>query len=123
MTAVVISGCPPWDGRYEFDDFSFTNRELYDIKQLSGIRAGELIEALEANDTSAYVGVALVVLRRHGHAADPDTLWKAKVGSITLDIGDEDAGEGDAVPPPTPLDGKPESESDGSGHVSESGGD
>jgi hypothetical protein len=49
MATLVIEGVlPGWDGRYEFPDFSFTNGELYRIKQMSGIRAGELIEALEA---------------------------------------------------------------------------
>ena len=120
MTAVVISDCAPWDGRYEFDDFSFTNRELYEIRKLSGIRAGELIEALEANDTSAYVGVAMVVLARHGKHLEPDDLWNSKVGSIVIDLGVE---KDDAVDPPTPLpDSEPESVTVGSGISSDSGG-
>ena len=98
MMTLVVKGCAPWDGRYEFDDFSFTNRELYEIKQLSGIRAGELIEALETNDTAAYVGVAMVVLQRHGHRLDPDDLWNAKVGSISIELG----GAGDDADPQTP---------------------
>jgi len=111
MTAVIITDCSPWDGRYEFDDFSFTNRELYEIKQLSGIRAGELIEALETNDTAAYVGVAMVVLQRHGHRLDPDDLWNAKVGSISIELG----GGEDADPQTPPPADEPENDTSGSG--------
>jgi hypothetical protein len=118
MTAVVIEGVPPWDGRYEFDDFAFTNRELFRIKQLSGLRAGELIEALEANDTSAYVGVAMVVLERSGLKLEADDLWGAKVGSITLDLSG-----GVADPPTTPaVEGVPSGTAGSSGSGSGSGG-
>ena len=119
MTAVIITDCAPWDGRYEFDDFSFTNRELYEIKQLSGIRAGELIEALETNDTAAYVGVALVVLQRHGVKLDPDDLWNAKVGSISIDLGADADAENPQTPPPAD---EPENDTTGSGGDSTSDG-
>ena len=117
VTAIIITDCSPWDGRYEFDDFSFTNRELYEIKQLSGIRAGELIEALEANDTAAYVGVALAVLKRHGLRLEAEDLWNAKVGSISLELGDA------VDPPPMPLAESSNDTPDGSGGDSVSGGD
>jgi len=96
VSAVIIEGVAPWDGRYEFADFALTNRELYRIKQLSGIRAGELIEALEANDTAAYVGFAVAIMERNGVKLDPDDLWNAPVGSITIDLG-----SGDVADPPT----------------------
>lgn len=101
MPTLVVAGCAPWDGRYEFDDFAFTNRELFEIRKLSGVRAAELIEALEANDTAAYVGVGMVVLARHGKNADPDDLWNAAVGSLTLDLNGN--GDGVADPPTTPA--------------------
>lgn len=105
MPAVVIDGIPPWDGRYEFDDFSLTNRELYKIKQLSGVRAAELIEALESNDTAAYVAFAAAIMERAGVKLDVDDLWNAKVGSISLDLA-----EVDADPPTTPaVEGEPNS--------------
>ena len=99
MIVLTLEGVQPWDGRYEFPDFGFTNRELFEIKKLSGIRAGELIEALDANDTAAFVGMAVVVLARHGKIVDPDDLWNAPVGSIVLDI------EADADPPTPPPSG------------------
>ncbi len=120
MNHVVIDGIPPWDGRYPFDDFSFTNRELYDIKLLCGIRASELIEALEANDTSAYVACANVVMRRAGTQVDIDDLWNAKVGSITIELGSAD----DADPPTQSADGSETNETDSSsGGDSDTGGE
>lgn len=121
MPAVVIKGCSPWDGTYEFDDFAFTNRELFEIKKLSGIRAGELIEALEANDTAAYVGVGIIVLARAGKVVDPDDLWNAPVGSIALELN----GNGDvADPPTTPAEPAAQTSSgDGSGDASTTAGD
>ena len=115
---LIVDGVPPWDGEYQFDDFSFTNRELYDIKQLSGLRASELIEALDANDTSAYVGVGMVVLRRHDMKLEADDLWNAKVGSIRIDIGD------DADPPTqTASEEKPSETETSSGGDSANGGE
>lgn len=117
---VVIDGVPPWDGRYDLPDWFFTNRELYDIKIISGgVRAGELLEALDANDTAAYVGVGVVVLARHGKVVDPDDLWLAPVGSITIDL-ERDA----AVPPSEPPSGGETSDAtDSSGSGSESTGE
>ncbi len=116
---LIVEGVPPWDGEYQFDDFSFTNRELYDIKQLSGLRASELIEALDANDTSAYVGVGMVVLRRHDKVLEADDLWNAKVGSIRIDIGQDDAD-----PPTQPASEEKHGETEtSSGDDSSSGGE
>ena len=114
MIVLTLEGVPPWDGRYDFPDFGFTNRELFEIKKLSGIRAGELVEALDANDTAAFVGVAVVVLGRHGKTIDPDDLWNAPVGSIVLEIvADDDAGP--PTPPPTGSEtGSPDGLSGGS---------
>ena len=120
MNNVVIDGIPPWDGRYQFDDFSFTNRQLYDIKLVCGLRASELIEALEANDTSAYVAVASVVMRAAGTQVDIDDLWNAQVGSITIELGAVD----DADPPTQSVDGSEQSETEpSSGDDSDNGGE
>lgn len=105
VATLVVEGCPPWDGRYPVADWFFTLRELNTIKQVSGgIRAGELLEALDANDAAAFVAVAHVILARHGKQVDPDDLWDAKVGAIGIELGEDD----DSVPLDSP------SESDGS---------
>lgn len=122
MPSLVIGGCGPWDGTYDFDDFAFTNRELYEIRKLSGVRAGELIEALEANDTAAYVGVGVVVLTRAGKQIDADDLWNAPVGSIRIELNGN--GDGAADPPTIPdRPAEPLSGAGGSGGDSTSGGD
>lgn len=121
MPAIVIEGIPPWDDRYEFDDWAFTNRELYRIKEISkGIRAAELIEALDANDTAAFVALAIIVLERNGkqiHDLDINQFWDAKVGAITLDL--SVSRNGDSADPPT----LPSSEEGPAGSESSSGED
>lgn len=113
MIVLTVEGVPPWDGSYEFEDFAFTNRELHRIKQISGVRAGELIEALDVNDTAAMVGVATVILARSDKLVDPDDLWDSTVGSLRLEIvADED----DAGPPTTAASGNATpSDDDGGG--------
>lgn len=124
MIVLTVEGCAPWDGRYEFPDFRFTQRELHRIKLLSGIRAGELIEALDANDTAAMVGVAVVVLARDGKVVDPDDLWDTPVGSLGLEIVADPDEEGDDAGPPTmpPSGSETGSTVAGGGDVSGSGG-
>ncbi len=118
MPHLVIDGVfPAWDGRYEFPDFSLSNGELYRIRQISGVRAAELIEALEANDTAAYVAFADVMLTRHGVTFELQYLWNAKVGSLSLDMGEDDAD-----PPPQPLESGNDNEPSPSGTDSETGG-
>lgn len=99
---VTIEGIPPWDGDYEFPDLSFTNRELHEIKKLSGVRAGELFDALVAGDAAVDVAVTCVILARSDKHVDPDDLWDAEGGAITFDF--RTAG-GDADPPTTPPPG------------------
>lgn len=100
MPILRIDGVPPFDGDYEFDT-TFTNQELHLIKQETGVRAGELVEALLAGDTDLVVAIAAILLRRSGKG-DPRTtlplLWEATVGLITLDFSKEIA-EDDALPP------------------------
>lgn len=121
MSTVVLTGVQPWDGTYVFEDFNLTNRELHRIKEISGIRAGELIEALEANDRAAFVGFAVVMLARHGKTVHPDDLWDGDSASIRIVLGDEV--EEDAGPPTVPPDvAVTESTGTGSGDGSGSGG-
>lgn len=118
MTKLVIDGVPPWDGEYEMPDFFFTNRELFRIKTICGTRAGELLEALGANDTGAFVAVAAVVLERYGKSGAVDDLWDAKVGSIRLDLGGADADP----PPAGEVAPGPSDDPAASGPSSETGG-
>lgn len=117
MIELIIEGVPPYDGRYETPDFAFTNRELHRIKQISEVRAGELLEALEANDRAAFVGLATVVLERGGIVVDPNRLWDTESGAIRLQVGD------DADPPTPDASGNdPTASPDTSGVASSEGG-
>jgi hypothetical protein len=118
---LVVKGVAPWDGEYDFDSFTDgTNREYHRIKEISGVRAGELIEALGAGDTGAWVGFALMILARHDKHALPDEFWDAPENAIDWKV---DEPVGDVADPPTvPPSGSEPSDSPGSsGTTSESG--
>jgi hypothetical protein len=106
---IVISGIKGYDGEYEFDASYFTNRELHRIKQMSGVRAGEILAAFAAGDNDLVVAVAAIALERNGKAVHEAALWDAKVGSIEVQLGAADEEE-DALPPaPAPEDSGSES--------------
>lgn len=116
MPALLIEGIPPWDGRYEFD-WGFTNLELHRIKEISGVRAGELAEALAASDAAVIVAVAKIVLDRNHKHVDVDELWGGDGGSLRIDLGS------DARPPePAPSESDPTASTPTSGPASESTG-
>lgn len=115
MSAIIIEGIAPWDGRYEFD-WRFTNLELHRIKQISGIRAGELADAVAASDAAVIVAISAVVLDRHDKRADVDELWAGEGGSLRLEVG------GDARPPDEPTDDEPSGSTSSSGAASDSTG-
>jgi hypothetical protein len=96
---IIIKGLGPvWDGEHEFD-LDLTNRDLHEIKQISGVRAGEFEEAFEAMDNDLVVAVASIVLRKHGKRAPLDVLWDAPLGAIKLDLDEAETVEDDAGPP------------------------
>lgn len=99
MDTIKISGIPGHDGDYQIDASFFTNRELHKIKQLSGVRAGELQEALNAGDSDVIVAVAVIAMQRNGKAVNEDAIWDAPAGGIAF-VG------GDAADPPAPAPSK-----------------
>lgn len=99
---------PPYDGDYDADLDSFTNRELRTIKQVSGGIAGiELERALKTGDQDAFIGFTYVVLQRSGKfpVVSEDILLDAPIDAIefipdpALDE-DESSAEGNAIPEP-----------------------
>lgn len=95
MAKLKIDGLPGLDGEYEFDDSRFTMRDFHTIKRLSGIRAGELMDAYLAGDTDLRLALAVIALERNGRVGLEDQLWNAELGAIRLELGDGD----DEVPP------------------------
>lgn len=114
---VQIEGVhPQLDGRYELDGDTLTNREYHEIKRISGCRASEVNDAIQAIDLDVIVALALIALRR-GDRNFPEaeaTLMDSEGGSIKLIDGadaDPPAGAAPAV--------APDSQSSGSGGTSE----
>lgn len=68
----------------------FTNRELHIIKQVAGVRAGQLFEALEVGDNDLIVALAHIGVRRTGgNRPSLEDLWDLPAGDITVGIDEE----------------------------------
>ena len=114
MDRIVIDGIPPYDGEYPLDLSYFTNRELHTIKKVSGVRAGELLEAFAGGDQDVFVGFTVVAIqRKNGGEVDIDKLWDADAAKISF-VGDTPEVEDTSPPEFAPVangssDGKPRS--------------
>lgn len=115
MDKVVIADVPPYDGEYDIDIGTLTNRELHTIKKVTGLRGGELAEGLVTLDTDVFLGIAYVALERHGHKPLAEVLYEATIGKIRLELGY------DEVPPSMPQE-KPNGKSDLPSEQNESSG-
>jgi hypothetical protein len=97
---------------------------LHRIKKMTGLRAGEFMEAFQAGDNDMVVALAVVVMEREGKEGAEDLLWDAPAGSVTLED-DEDEGvvavEDDALPPAQPTETASEPEPRDSGRIGSSG--
>lgn len=106
---VSIKGVPGLDGEYDLD-LTFTHRDYRTIKQLSGVRALEVEDALQAGDMDVILAVAEIALQRAGVPHSIEQLWDAEGGSLKL-VQEEAEEEADALPPPQRLEpSRPESE-------------
>jgi len=101
---IVIEGIEAYDGEYDFDATYFTNRELHTIKRLSGIRAGELDDALGAGDNDVIVAMTVIALQRNGKFIDEDLIWNAEAGRISYRPDPAQAEAADAIPPASGTD-------------------
>ena len=90
MAQVKIDGLDPYNGTYPLD-LSFNFRDFREIKRITGIRAAEVMEALEAGDLDIVVALASIALRKAGVQHDPEVLFDAQIGSIEIDFGEEEA--------------------------------
>ena len=78
------------DGAYRFEFGGFTHGEMHTIKQTAGLRPAEYLEAVQAMDTDFVVAMALVALQRHGIQVPVSLLWEAPLGSLQLDLTEEE---------------------------------
>jgi hypothetical protein len=131
LDKLIVKGIPALNGEYECDVIemlsldqpeSMTNREGHRIKQMSGVRAGEYEDALEAGDNDFMVALAAIVLTRRGKRFDESVLWDAPMGSgVTFEIGEREE-EGEDPDPPSAAISETPPQSGGSGgdQISES---
>ncbi len=101
MATITVQSDDIYNGEYDLDLSYFTNRELHIIKKETGIRAGELPEALAAADTDLLVAFALIGMRRKGLDVSSDALWDLPSGKIVIDVSGDDAGPPDETSPVT----------------------
>lgn len=94
MAKLVITDIEGLDGEY-FIDVNFTHRDFHVIKQVAGVRAAEVMDALEAGDLDIVVAVAELTLTKAGVSHDIDQLWDAPAGTITMELDAEEAEEAD----------------------------
>jgi hypothetical protein len=91
------------DGEYELDWEKVNGHDLHLIKKLSGVRANELSDAIDAGDWDVHVACALIAMRKagHAHADDPgavDALMAAPMRCIQI----RPKANGDQPDPPEP---------------------
>lgn len=114
MDKFTVTGVPGFDGDYPIDIGAFTMRELHIIKDVAGVRAGELEEAFSAGDTDVILAVAVIAVRRNGgdFKAFQTVAWESEMGSLTF-VADEEETADPPIPTPLPnsssLEATPES--------------
>lgn len=86
----------------------FTNRELHTIKQVAGIRAGELFDAMEAGDNDLVVVLAHLAVKRAGRNQPTlDMLWDMAPGEIDISSPETNGGPPTSTPSGAGEDGSP----------------
>ncbi len=128
---VTIEGTA-FDGTYDLDmDVPFNGRELHVVKELAGVRLGEIEEALQAGDYDVFIAFAAIALTRAGKItkdqtirAARDVLLEADGGNITLEADPEPANPPEQKPsePPSEL-GASESSTSSSSDLNGTGDD
>lgn len=109
MAKIIITGIAGYNGEYDIDLSYLTNKDLHTIKRIAGIRAGEIQDALEAEDNDLAVAFTIIALERNGKAVHEEVLWNAQLGCIELQ-GDPVVEDDDVPPAPGPDDDESSSE-------------
>jgi len=80
------------DGRtYTMQPGRFSYRELGIIRDVSGLRAGEIVAAAKAGDVMLVVALAAVAMRRDGTEVDVDKLLDRDTTEIEIELVKEDS--------------------------------
>jgi len=95
VASEVVIAWPQGERRYPLPT-SYTYREMGTIKRITGLRAGEIEDALMAVDTEVIVCIALIAAERAGEQVDIDRLEDLDFGAIRVEV--EDEGPTNAAP-------------------------
>ena len=122
----MITGVPPWDGRYPFDiaDNEPTTREWGYIKRFSGYLPTTVEDGLKGADPELICAFAVIALRRAGKATNEDVpglyerLADAPFGAA-VQLETDSTEEGDVGPPAGSSDGSSSSSGNDSTRSSE----
>jgi hypothetical protein len=98
MAKVIITNVDALNGEYDIDTNAVLNgHEAHVLKQIAGVRLGELREAMERGDYDVLVAFAVISLWRNGKTNRENTLEAAElilaapVGSVDFQAGEQDA--------------------------------
>lgn len=83
MSEIVISW-PEGERRYQLPS-SYTYREMGRIKTITGLRAGEIEQALIAGDSEVIIAIAVIAAERSGDKVDIDKIGDLEFGAITVE--------------------------------------
>ncbi len=119
---LIVSDLDALNGEYEFSIVdmvsvglpdSLTNREGHELKVKTGVRIGELEDALDAGDNDVLVQFAIFILKRAGKRFDEDRVWDSQMGTAiqfdlaSLRVPDEEEEQRPPEPEPLTESGKP----------------
>lgn len=95
---IIIKGIGGIDGEYDLDiaamlDFghpeTLTQREAHKIKKATGLRLGELEDAVDSGDSDMVIAFAIVALDRAKKRYDIESLWDAPLGAVVLEADEQ----------------------------------
>ena len=84
MANEIVIEWPEGPKRYPMPE-TFTYREMGRIKTLTGIRAGEIEDALLAGDTDVIVAIAQIAAERAGDSAPIEAMENLDFGAIRVE--------------------------------------
>lgn len=83
MSEIVIAW-PEGERRYQLPS-AYTYREMARIKTITGLRAGEIEQALIAGDSEVIIAIAVIAAARAGDVVDIDKIEDLEFGAISVD--------------------------------------
>ncbi len=94
MPQITIKNNPALDGDYPLDfDAGFNGDELHLIKQISGVRRNEMVDAMRAGDHDLIVAFAKIAIERSGKDVTTETLLRMNSDDIDFEPTAEELAE------------------------------